>query len=244
MKLLTATGLLAAFCLVAWPLAAAAQDDDMPGAFNSLLVVETIWGGLETPEMIEMPLSHCNETGAALVLNPVCTGFLNWDGIEFWTTIEYTAEDDLGSWDAHYAISGLLSTENFTTMDGLEVPWLDEVSISADVVWLDDGGLTTTETWSYILFDVPPAWEPQGASYTGRFGEPPPDSLTYSLRLQGDQALSAQLGDFYNSMGMFDETDPELDFFDELWLEDVLAAEFDLVLFYPADINALETADV
>lgn len=220
----------ASFLVLVWQ-PGFAQDDEWPEAFESMLVVETDMI-FHFGEILDMPMSYCNETHPDLVADPLCNGSLEWEFPQFWASITYTAEDGLGTWDAMYDISGALSVDKFALVDGFEMPYLEYVTISMEVDWVGAHGATEYESWYYELADIPPLVVPQGDAFYGVYGMPPEGSLVYSLMLKEPENIGGYLNTFFNFVAGSDPEYPAMEYADEVTLDLVYALEFDLVLYH------------
>ena len=217
--------------------AACADETTGPDAFASQLVLTQHYGpGPDDGELLDMWLSHINETNPDLLAEPACYAPLLWDWPEFYANTAYSASDEYGDWDVEVEMYGLMDTKKLVRIGGVDYPYISSLDVYYYINWYAPGGSGFATTWGYTLYDVPPVAEPSGEFFIDGLPDGlPGDRLTYSLALQGKKQVGEHLGDVYYYSSSWDPEFPDSDYEFETDSEPTRALYFDLIMYYLAD---------
>jgi hypothetical protein len=232
-------GCAVALVLAAWLLCqpVLAQESTGPDAFASLLLLENHYGpGPDDGDLLDLWLSHINETNPDLLSEPACYAPLAWAWPEFSASTSYTAEDEYGEWDVSCDLYGVMNLDQLVTIDGVDYPYIASLTADYSIDWRGKDGSSFSTAWSYTLEDIPPVAQPASDVFTqGLPNGLPADRLTYSLHAKGKPAVAKHMTDFYYSTSTSNPDFPDSDYASESDGEAVRTLDFDMIMYYFAD---------
>jgi hypothetical protein len=133
-----------------------------------------------------------------------------------------------------YSLYGVMDDERLIEIDGTELPYIGEITVSVIVEWYGEDGGSYGDAWTYTLHDIPPVYEPRSEYFTEMLPWGLPyDRLTYSLHTGN---VKKYMSDWAYGFGSAHEDYPEDDYYDEIAMEAIKRMEFDLIMYYFDDV--------
>ncbi len=233
-----------AVLLLVWQQArtACAGETAGPDAFASELVATMQYGASpDDGELLDLWLSHFNETDPALRAEAVCYAPVVWAWPAFIAEASYSATDDYGAWDVELKLAGVLDLDQLVELNGVDYPSLASLDAYYFIEWHGKDGSSFISTWGYTLLDIPPVACPSGELFAA--GAPdglPADRLTYSLAASGKLEVTRHLDGLYYFYSTADPNFPESAYEFETDGKPARELNFNLILYYSADTTAPE----